>query len=986
MIDSAQTIPVQAALSASRAIPPGATLTPVNPALDLDISRFAIRDGELSYRDLVVSVSMLQVALKASTVWTFPISHPRVASVAQSSLFYNNLGDRVSSPTGSVAHVLNSSIPIDAVITDKQLYNRDVVLLEVIARTAKIFEQATVSQLDPTLDLGPCWSKGSGVSSSKGIGYAEKLSTELFSEPDKNLADQDNQIAAYVSRLVAVLTNPFEYANRIFVEISGDDPREGDTYVLGLEDSNQRIWFAEPALSGRMRIIYDRVQKTLQWVPESSNQIHIPRPAPAMINTGGTLATNFSIQGLTGSQLITTRRTTPSAKDAQFWRQKSQRLIFSGVLEQDGSTVVAPAGAVVDGGGVNQYDAASLLIPGVITFRLLTGSLNAGSYRVSALIKPDHVVNLPGGQNSNSVVYNDGGAGNGGANYPGGGGSTSWSFALPAGGWNLVVEYTSSSATTGTISGIASGGIAIALAASLTQTSMISFAATGANQAFTLTVAGVASFHVRRLIITAADTTSRLDYAIKADLLNGSFSGVGASQEKATIGGARQRSDVVTFLFKPNTTVVNPSLRFQYSSPTQGAPLKILQLHIQDAETPTPTPSTSGYEYWKREMLDRAEAGLCGQYLDLMVGQLLAPTTPPPADDFSDRSAISFISAATLFGTNATFSKEVNEPDHGGNPGGKSGWWKWVAPSSGLVTLSTAQVSGTGISSSGTGFNALLGVYTGSSVDALSPVVPGTGSGTLTFTAVAGTEYQIVVDGVDGSFGAIAVKISSAAPSNNLFSTAQVVLGFTRGLGCVTTGATKEVGEPNHAGDPGGKSAWWSLTAPITGRIVVDATRSLFSTVVGVYTGVAVNALAPVASSASGKVEFDAVLGTVYQIAVDGVAGANGAIILDIQPEFRLLDSGVYYWTTSGMALWLSVLEAKDARLRSAFRLAGPGDVGKPALVPRGLEFRKADGRIQGNQAAVNSIPTICALQPWMLELGSYVAKREFWPAEADFS
>jgi hypothetical protein len=30
-----------------------------------------------------------------------------------------------------------------------------------------------------------------------------------------------------------------------------------------------------------------------------------------------------------------------------------------------------------------------------------------------------------------------------------------------------------------------------------------------------------------------------------------------------------------------------------------------------------------------------------------------------------------------------------NEPDHDGNPGGKSVWWTWVAPANGLVTVST---------------------------------------------------------------------------------------------------------------------------------------------------------------------------------------------------------------------------------------------------------------------------------------------------------
>lgn len=101
--------------------------------------------------------------------------------------------------------------------------------------------------------------------------------------------------------------------------------------------------------------------------------------------------------------------------------------------------------------------------------------------------------------------------------------------------------------------------------------------------------------------------------------------------------------------------------------------------------------------------------------------------------------------------------------------------------------------------------------------------------------------------------------------------------------------ATKEPDEPNHAGQPGGKSVWWSWTAPIAGRVTISTASSDFDTLLGVYVGVAVNALTPVASNdddpdggVTSRVTFDAKAGGVYEIAVDELGGVAGSIKLNI--------------------------------------------------------------------------------------------------------
>jgi hypothetical protein len=103
----------------------------------------------------------------------------------------------------------------------------------------------------------------------------------------------------------------------------------------------------------------------------------------------------------------------------------------------------------------------------------------------------------------------------------------------------------------------------------------------------------------------------------------------------------------------------------------------------------------------------------------------------------------------TASGSNINATKEAGEPNHGYNPGGRSVWWSWTATQSRTVTISTA----------GSNFDTLLGVYTGGSVSALTTVAtndddPSGGSTSrVTFNAVAGVTYQIAVDGWDGGYG-----------------------------------------------------------------------------------------------------------------------------------------------------------------------------------------------------------------------------------------
>ena len=100
--------------------------------------------------------------------------------------------------------------------------------------------------------------------------------------------------------------------------------------------------------------------------------------------------------------------------------------------------------------------------------------------------------------------------------------------------------------------------------------------------------------------------------------------------------------------------------------------------------------------------------------------------------------------------------------------------------------------------------------------------------------------------------------------------------------------ATTEEGEPLHGGVIGGSSRWYILTAVESATMMIDTVGSDFDTVLAVYTGTNLFGLKAVASDNDGaadavrsRVRFQAVTGTDYLIAVDGVRGAQGNIVLN---------------------------------------------------------------------------------------------------------
>lgn len=127
------------------------------------------------------------------------------------------------------------------------------------------------------------------------------------------------------------------------------------------------------------------------------------------------------------------------------------------------------------------------------------------------------------------------------------------------------------------------------------------------------------------------------------------------------------------------------------------------------------------------------------------------------SDSFSGRETI-VGSEGVLVGSNVGATVEPSEPRHCGKRAGRSVWVSWVAPSSGLLTLSTE----------GSSFDTVVAAYVADSkvTPPLAGLHPAGGNddrepdevAELVFSVQAGTQYEIAVAGYASASGSIVLE------------------------------------------------------------------------------------------------------------------------------------------------------------------------------------------------------------------------------------
>jgi Ca2+-binding RTX toxin-like protein len=264
-----------------------------------------------------------------------------------------------------------------------------------------------------------------------------------------------------------------------------------------------------------------------------------------------------------------------------------------------------------------------------------------------------------------------------------------------------------------------------------------------------------------------------------------------------------------------------------------------------------------------------------------------AAAAPPPNDNFANATVLPSPLPVTVTATNVEATKEPGEPTPVGTTTVASVWWQWVAPATGTVTISLCV---------GTDFDTVLGVYTGTAVNALTSLSTSDDScgglsapSRVSLLVTSGVTYKIAVAGFEGDSdtGNIGLGISNPTPpANDNFANAAIVNGSP--IFGSNVNASAEPGEPLHLGTSGDPSVWWQWTPGLSGVATVSTCGSSFATLPAVYTGTAVAALTDVVESVQSCldndyqtiVRFEATGGTPYRIAVAGYDEESGSITL----------------------------------------------------------------------------------------------------------
>jgi hypothetical protein len=266
----------------------------------------------------------------------------------------------------------------------------------------------------------------------------------------------------------------------------------------------------------------------------------------------------------------------------------------------------------------------------------------------------------------------------------------------------------------------------------------------------------------------------------------------------------------------------------------------------------------------------------------VVAAALAAPTTalaaPPANDAFAAAQELSG-REVSVQGLNKNATKEPDEPNHAGEPGGASIWYRWTAPADGDVVVSTCEST----------FDTLLAVYTGNSLPGLVQEAANDDAcglrSEVTFVASEGVTYRIAVDGEDAATGEVALALR-LAPPNDDFDDAEVISGDQGSVDGMNVGSSREAGESDYHS----RSVWYRWTAPSSGPATFETCGSGFETFSVAYTGDELGALTYITSSDdacawSGRMHFTASAGMSYSIAVNGYATGDFRLSWNRNPE-----------------------------------------------------------------------------------------------------
>ncbi len=173
--------------------------------------------------------------------------------------------------------------------------------------------------------------------------------------------------------------------------------------------------------------------------------------------------------------------------------------------------------------------------------------------------------------------------------------------------------------------------------------------------------------------------------------------------------------------------------------------------------------------------------------------------------------------------------------------------------------------------------------------------VGGAATGTLDWEAPAFLSHgvnriQVQVSDFAGNRSVVdelTVSYLVTDPANDHINNATEIVELSGQIGGDNTDATKQFGEPLHAGNKGGGSLWYAFTPAESGLLSISTIRTQFDTLLAIYTGVKPSELVRVASNddanpetSNSRIDQALEAGVRYLIAVDGFGNERGTFTI----------------------------------------------------------------------------------------------------------
>jgi hypothetical protein len=181
----------------------------------------------------------------------------------------------------------------------------------------------------------------------------------------------------------------------------------------------------------------------------------------------------------------------------------------------------------------------------------------------------------------------------------------------------------------------------------------------------------------------------------------------------------------------------------------------------------------------------------------------------------------------------------------------------------------------------------------------------GTASWSGVVTLPPGTNFvrAFAVDFAGNRSQADTITIRYLSPTNDLFANAVQLQGTSGLVTAENRGSTKELDEPLHADNEGGRSVWYKWRSSSVGQLTLTTQNSTFDTLLAVYSGASLATLLPVTSnddsfeaSEFSQVSFTVNSNQLYYVAVDGFGGEFGTLVL--QHFFEPTEQGRFFSVT----------------------------------------------------------------------------------------